>query len=137
VRDTVAALDVPALGAVGLQPSQHPEVVAKAGRSNSVKGNRRKSVRPAVDHVAPVSRRALVLDERLAIAQRAAPLQVRVHRDRRALVRVGASLHLLQEQNLVPLREPAFTPNLSADVGLPPGQRVLARVDAYAEAAPT
>jgi alcohol dehydrogenase class IV len=39
LRETVAALDVPPLGAVGLQPAQYAEVAGKAARSNSMKGN--------------------------------------------------------------------------------------------------
>jgi alcohol dehydrogenase class IV len=39
LRETVAALDVPPLGAVGLEPAQHAEVAAKAARSSSMRGN--------------------------------------------------------------------------------------------------
>lgn len=39
VRETVAALGVPPLGAVGLRPAQHAEVAAKAARSSSMRGN--------------------------------------------------------------------------------------------------
>jgi alcohol dehydrogenase class IV len=39
LRATVAALDIPALGAQGLQPPQHAEVAAKAARSSSMQGN--------------------------------------------------------------------------------------------------
>ena len=39
LRETVAALDVPTLAAVGLQPAQHTEVAEKAARSSSMQGN--------------------------------------------------------------------------------------------------
>jgi alcohol dehydrogenase class IV len=39
LRETVAALDVPPLGAVGLRPAQYAEVAEKAARSNSMQGN--------------------------------------------------------------------------------------------------
>jgi alcohol dehydrogenase class IV len=39
VRETVAALDVPPLRAVGLTPAQHAEVAEKASRSSSMQGN--------------------------------------------------------------------------------------------------
>ncbi len=39
LRETVAALDVPPLGAVGLRRAQHAEVAAKAARSSSMQGN--------------------------------------------------------------------------------------------------
>jgi alcohol dehydrogenase class IV len=39
LRETVAALGVPPLGAVGLRPAQHAEVAAKAARSSSMRGN--------------------------------------------------------------------------------------------------
>jgi alcohol dehydrogenase class IV len=39
LRETVAALDVPPLGAVGLRPGQHAEVAEKAARSSSMRGN--------------------------------------------------------------------------------------------------
>jgi alcohol dehydrogenase class IV len=39
LRETVAALGVPPLGAVGLRPEQHAEVAAKAARSSSMRGN--------------------------------------------------------------------------------------------------
>jgi alcohol dehydrogenase class IV len=39
LRDTVAALDVPALGALGLFPGHHGEVADKAARSSSMQGN--------------------------------------------------------------------------------------------------
>jgi alcohol dehydrogenase class IV len=39
LRATVAALDIPALGAQGLEPPQHAEVAAKAARSSSMQGN--------------------------------------------------------------------------------------------------
>jgi alcohol dehydrogenase class IV len=39
LRETVAALDVPSLGAVGLRPAQHAEVAEKAARSSSMQGN--------------------------------------------------------------------------------------------------
>ncbi len=39
LRETVAALDVPRLGDVGLRPAQHAEVAAKAARSSSMRGN--------------------------------------------------------------------------------------------------
>ena len=39
LRETVAALDVPPLAAVGLQPAQHTEVAEKAARSSSMQGN--------------------------------------------------------------------------------------------------
>ena len=39
LRETVAALDVPPLGAVGLQPAQYAEVAEKAARSSSMQGN--------------------------------------------------------------------------------------------------
>ena len=39
LRETVAALDVPPLGAVGLRPAQHAEVAEKAARSSSMQGN--------------------------------------------------------------------------------------------------
>jgi alcohol dehydrogenase class IV len=39
LRETVAALDVQRLGAVGLQAAQYPEVAEKAMRSSSMQGN--------------------------------------------------------------------------------------------------
>ncbi|MEX5716990.1 iron-containing alcohol dehydrogenase [Geodermatophilus maliterrae] len=39
LRETVAALDVPSLAAVGLQPAQYAEVAGKAARSSSMQGN--------------------------------------------------------------------------------------------------
>jgi alcohol dehydrogenase class IV len=39
LRETVAALDVPPLDAVGLQPAQFAEVAGKAARSSSMEGN--------------------------------------------------------------------------------------------------
>jgi len=39
LRETVAALDVPSLGAVGLQPAQYAEVAEKSARSSSMQGN--------------------------------------------------------------------------------------------------
>ena len=39
LRETVAALDVPPLGAVGLQPPQYAEVAGKSARSSSMQGN--------------------------------------------------------------------------------------------------
>ena len=39
LRETVAALDVPSLGAVGLRPAHHAEVAEKAARSSSMQGN--------------------------------------------------------------------------------------------------
>jgi alcohol dehydrogenase class IV len=39
LRETVAALEVPPLGAVGLRPAQHAEVAEKAARSSSMQGN--------------------------------------------------------------------------------------------------
>jgi alcohol dehydrogenase class IV len=39
LRETVAALHVPPLGAVGLQPAQYAEVAGKAARSSSMQGN--------------------------------------------------------------------------------------------------
>jgi alcohol dehydrogenase class IV len=39
LRETVAALQVPPLGAVGLQPAQYAEVAEKAARSSSMQGN--------------------------------------------------------------------------------------------------
>jgi alcohol dehydrogenase class IV len=39
LRATVAALDVPPLGAVGLRPTQYAEVAEKAARSSSMQGN--------------------------------------------------------------------------------------------------
>ena len=39
LRETATALDVPPLGAVGLQPAQHAEVADKAARSSSMRGN--------------------------------------------------------------------------------------------------
>lgn len=39
LRETVAALAVPRLGAVGLAPEQYPEVAAKAARASSMQGN--------------------------------------------------------------------------------------------------
>ncbi len=39
LRETVAALDVPPLGAVGLQPAQYAEVAEKSARSSSMQGN--------------------------------------------------------------------------------------------------
>jgi alcohol dehydrogenase class IV len=39
LRGTVAALGVPSLGAVGLQPARYGEVAAKAARSSSMQGN--------------------------------------------------------------------------------------------------
>jgi alcohol dehydrogenase class IV len=39
LRETVAALDVPPLGAVGLHPAQHEEVAEKSARSSSMRGN--------------------------------------------------------------------------------------------------
>jgi alcohol dehydrogenase class IV len=53
--DTVAALGVPPLGALGLSPAQHDEVAGKAARSSSMRGN-------------PV---ALGHDELLAVLRRA------------------------------------------------------------------
>ena len=39
LRETVAALDVPPLGAVGLRPAQFAEVAGKAARASSMQGN--------------------------------------------------------------------------------------------------
>ncbi len=39
LRETVAALDVPPLGKVGLQPAQYAEVAEKSARSSSMQGN--------------------------------------------------------------------------------------------------
>jgi alcohol dehydrogenase class IV len=39
LRETVAALDVPRLGAVGLQPAQYEEVAEKSAKSSSMQGN--------------------------------------------------------------------------------------------------
>jgi alcohol dehydrogenase class IV len=39
LRETVATLEVPPLGAVGLRPAQYTEVAEKAARSNSMQGN--------------------------------------------------------------------------------------------------
>jgi alcohol dehydrogenase class IV len=39
LRETVAALHVPPLGAVGLEPAQYAEVAEKAARSSSMQGN--------------------------------------------------------------------------------------------------
>lgn len=39
LRETVAALDVPTLTAMGLQPAQHREVAEKSARSSSMQGN--------------------------------------------------------------------------------------------------
>jgi alcohol dehydrogenase class IV len=39
LRETAAALHVPLLGSVGLQPPQHAEVADKAARSSSMQGN--------------------------------------------------------------------------------------------------
>jgi alcohol dehydrogenase class IV len=39
LRATVAALDVPPLGAVGLRQAQYAEVAEKAARSSSMQGN--------------------------------------------------------------------------------------------------
>ena len=39
LRDTVAALDLPALAALGLQPARHGEVAEMAARSSSMQGN--------------------------------------------------------------------------------------------------
>jgi alcohol dehydrogenase class IV len=39
LHETVAALDVPPLGAVGLAPEQYPDVAAKAVRASSMQGN--------------------------------------------------------------------------------------------------
>ncbi|WP_448624366.1 iron-containing alcohol dehydrogenase [Geodermatophilus sp. URMC 64] len=39
LRETVAALDVPPLAAVGLRPAHHAEVAEKAARSSSMQGN--------------------------------------------------------------------------------------------------
>ncbi len=39
LRSTVAALDVPPLGDVGLRPAQHAEVAGKAAASSSMRGN--------------------------------------------------------------------------------------------------
>jgi alcohol dehydrogenase class IV len=39
LRETVAALDVPPLGKIGLQPAQYAEVAEKAARSSSMQGN--------------------------------------------------------------------------------------------------
>jgi len=39
LRETVEALDVPPLGAVGLAPAQYAEVAEKAARSSSMQGN--------------------------------------------------------------------------------------------------
>jgi alcohol dehydrogenase class IV len=39
LRDTVAALAVPPLGALGLRPGQYAEVAEKAARSSSMQGN--------------------------------------------------------------------------------------------------
>jgi alcohol dehydrogenase class IV len=39
LRTTVSALDVPPLGAVGLQSAQYPEVAEKASRASSMQGN--------------------------------------------------------------------------------------------------
>ena len=39
LRGTVAALDVPPLGAVGLRRAQYAEVAEKAARSSSMQGN--------------------------------------------------------------------------------------------------
>ena len=55
IRATVAALDVPPLGAVGLRPAQHAEVAAKAARSSSMRGN---PVRLTDDEIGTVLRAA-------------------------------------------------------------------------------
>ncbi len=55
LRATVAALDVPPLGAVGLRPAQHAEVTAKAARSSSMRGN---PVRLTDDEIGAVLRAA-------------------------------------------------------------------------------
>jgi alcohol dehydrogenase class IV len=39
LRDTVAALNIPALGALGLEPARYAEVADKAARSSSMQGN--------------------------------------------------------------------------------------------------
>ena len=39
LRQTVRALDVPPLGAIGVRPEQYPEVAGKAARSSSMQGN--------------------------------------------------------------------------------------------------
>jgi alcohol dehydrogenase class IV len=39
LHETVAALAVPPLGAVGLAPEQYPDVAAKAARASSMQGN--------------------------------------------------------------------------------------------------
>ena len=39
LRDTVAALDVPPLGAVGLDPAQYREIAEKSAQSSSMRGN--------------------------------------------------------------------------------------------------
>ncbi|MGY1728328.1 iron-containing alcohol dehydrogenase [Geodermatophilus sp. SYSU D01062] len=39
LRETVSALGVPPLGALGLRPADHAEVAAKAARSSSMRGN--------------------------------------------------------------------------------------------------
>ena len=39
LRETVAALQVPPLGAIGLPPARYPEVADKAARSSSMQGN--------------------------------------------------------------------------------------------------
>ena len=39
LRETVAALDVPPLGAVGLQAAQYAEVAEKSAKSSSMQGN--------------------------------------------------------------------------------------------------
>jgi len=39
LRETVSALDVPPLGAVGLAPAQYAEVAEKAAKSSSMQGN--------------------------------------------------------------------------------------------------
>jgi alcohol dehydrogenase class IV len=39
LRDIVAALDVPGLAALGLEPARHQEVADKAARSSSMQGN--------------------------------------------------------------------------------------------------
>jgi alcohol dehydrogenase class IV len=39
LRDTVGALSIPGLGAIGMQPGHHREVAAKAAQSSSMRGN--------------------------------------------------------------------------------------------------
>ena len=39
LHETVAALSVPRLGAVGLAPEQYPDVAEKSARASSMQGN--------------------------------------------------------------------------------------------------